>query len=284
MRLFIAAALAMIAVSLAAPEPASATALKVAPLEYRAVLTEDERQQGFIDISNPSTLSVEVDVAVQAFRQIDDDGGLQFYDDKQVAAAIQPERRALTLGGREAIRLFFTIDGGLLPKGDVYAAIFFTSEPSKATAGIGQSVRVGTILSLINESPGERNATLTDFSMPLIQLSERATGTYRIKNNGKPSTGFYPTVSLTSWPGSQRKESQGSLIFGGRERTNDISFMLGYGLHRVDIRYGDSSRSQWVVTLAPWMIIVLLLAVLIAGVELVLLRRRRALARSKHAG
>lgn len=257
------------------PLPASALGLKVAPLEYKSSLKEGERKQGVVDVSNPSTQAVKVAVSVQAFRQIDDNGGLQFYDDTQISAGIKPELQTLELGPREAIRLAFTIDGSVLPEGDIFAAIFFTTEPVQPRNGVGQLVRVGTLVSLVNKSPGQRSAKVSDLNLPFVQLDSTAKGTYHITNTGSTKSGFYPTVHVSSWPGGETQHIQSSLVFGGRERSNDFSYATGYGLHLVEVSFGGSKKSQWVVTVAPWMLVTVLLIVLLIGIELLLLKKRR---------
>jgi hypothetical protein len=259
----------------APPTHAGAMGLKIAPLEYKATLKENERLRGFVDVSNPHAQPVSVQTTVQGFKQIDDDGGLQFFDDERLAAAIKPELSNFELGPREAVRIMFSIDGRALPEGDVFAALYFTTEPPRPSAGVGQSVRVGTILSLVNETPGARKAQVTGLDIPFIQLSETASGSYLIKNTGPAGTGFYPNVTLSSWPGGQAKEQESSLVFSGRERRNDLSLPLGYGIHRVEATFGDSKKGQWVLLIAPWMLVTGLLVAVVIGAELLLLKRRR---------
>lgn len=260
----------------------SALGLKVAPLQYKTTLKENEVQQGFIDVSNPSSQAVNVRGLVQTFRQINDDGGLQFYDDALISAGIRLDLENFELGPKEAIRVFFSIDGKTLPQGDVYAAIFFTTEPTQATAGVGQLVRVGSILSIVNKTPGERKAEVTKLSLPLLQLSDDAIGTYGIKNTGREGSGFYPTVKVSSWPSRTTKDIESSLVFGGKERSNDFSYDSGYGIHRIDVAYGDSRKSQWVITVAPWMLVLFALILLIVTIEILLLKKRRKTAKKPH--
>lgn len=257
------------------PESVSALGLKVAPLEYRATLKESEVQQGFVDVSNPSAQVVTIKASVQAFKQIDDEGGLQFYDDPQVSAGVKLDLTSAELGPREALRLFFSIDSKVLPEGDVYAAIFLTTDPKQPRNGVGQLVRVGTLLSIINRTPGERKAEITRVNMPLVQLTDTVKGSYAIKNTGTEGTGFYPNVNLSSRPWGSHKQTQASLIFGGHERTNDFSLKAGHGIRYIEVSYGSSKKGQWVVLLAPWMLIVTILALVIIGMELALLHRRR---------
>ncbi len=275
MKSLIAAASLVLCTLVFATTSVSALGVKIAPLEYKTTLKENERQQGFIDVSNPSAQAVVVQTSVQAFRQINDDGGLQFYDDKQIQAGITPELTMIEMGPREAVRVAFSIDGSSLPEGDIYAAIFFTTDPKQPLNGVGQSVRVGTILSIVNKTPGQRKAEVTGLSLPFLQLSDKVSGSYSIKNTGKGSSGFYPTVKVSAWPGGGSRSIESSLLFAGRERSNEFSYEAGLGIHRVEIAYGDSKKGQWVVTVAPWMLVLASLVLLIVAIEIMLLKKRR---------
>ncbi len=272
-----AALLAIFSISLVSffSNDVSALGLKTAPLEYKTTLKKDERQQGFIDISNPSYQSVTIRTSVQAFKQIDNQGGLQFFDDKQISLGIKPDLDQFTLGPREAVRMSFTINSANLPKGDVYAAIFFTSDVQQPRNGVGQLVRVGTILSIVNQSPGARDAEISKLSIPFLQLTNTIKGTYRVKNTSSKGTGFYPDVTVSAWPAGKAKTMQSTLVFAGRERQNDFSYSTGMGIHLVEVGYGASKKSQWVVTLPAWAIIVLLLIIVVFGVEYLLYKKRR---------
>jgi hypothetical protein len=258
---------------------AGALALKIAPLEYKTTLEKDERKKGFIDISNPSGSSIDVSVEVQAFKQINDDGGLQFYDEGLLQKGIKPELKDFELGPREAIRLFFTVNGKVLPEGDVYAAIFFATSPSGPNSGVGQSVRVGTLISIINENPGSRKAEVTGLEIPFLNLTDGSVqGSYSIRNTGPKDTGFYPIVSVSAWPSTERKDKTASLVFGGHERSNDFTYDTGYGIHRISVSYAKSAKSAWVVVTPPWVMVLAGIVVLIIITEIILFARRR-----KHA-
>ena len=254
---------------------AHALGLKIAPLEYRTTLKKDERQRGFIDVSNPSAQAVRVTSSVQAFRQIDDDGGLRFYDDARIEAGIRPELGSFTLGPREAIRVYFTVDGSKLPEGDIFAAVFFSTAPSQPRNGVGQTVRVGTLLSIVNHTPGERKAVITELEVPFFQLGNDIQGSYRIKNTGNHTGGFYPQVTLAAWIGGGERRQESVLVFGGNTRSNEFELSAGFGLKRVSVSYGNSERSGWVLLLPPWFIGVAAVLALIVGVEAALWHRRR---------
>lgn len=249
-----------------APE-SHAVALKAAPLEYRTSLKKGEKQKGFIDVSNPSKDTVRVTTSAQAFRQVDNDGSLQFYDNEQVKAGVRLDLDEFDLGPHEAVRMYFLLDSTKLPSGDVYAAIFFTTASAAQPNQVGQAVRLGTLLSIVNGTPGPRAASIMDLSVPWLQLSDTIRGSYDIKNTARPgsSTGFYPTVSLYASPFGQTKEQKGKLTFAGITRSNDFSLsVFPLGLYYVSATYGASSKAQWVVVASP--LALLILAVLAAVV------------------
>lgn len=257
------------------PTPVSAQGLKIAPLEYKTNLKKDEKKKGFIDISNPSGQVLRTSVSVQAFRQVDDNGGLQFYDDPLVQRGITTNLDTLTLKPREAYRIFFTVDGRRLPQGDVYAAVFFSTAPKLPKSGVGQQVRVGTLLSIVNQTPGERDAEITGLVVPFLQFTDSITGSYTVKNTGDPEKGFYPTVNISSWPNGSKKQDNASLVFGQRSRTNDFSYTTGLGFHRITASYQNSSKYAWVLVLNPGIAIALLLVLIVVVAELILWRRRK---------
>lgn len=257
-----------------------AIGLKVAPLEYRTTLKEGERKKGFIDISNPSSQTVRVRTSVQAFQQIDDDGGLRFYDEGRITAGIRPELKEFELGARQAIRMYFTVDGTKLPSGDVYAAIFFTTDPRTPTNGVGQSVRLGTLLSVVNRTPGERTAVIAALDVPFFQADSRIKGSYSIRNTGKTG-GFYPEVKIETWPAGARDRQVGSLVFAGRTRQNQFTLSVSPGIHRLTVGYGESSQSRWVVMLPAWLLLLLGVLVLAGVTEFGLWYRRKRKSRRR---
>ena len=269
----------LLAVSLAASllvaDSVSALGLKVAPLEYKTDLQKGERKQGFIDISNPSHQAVKVRVSVQAFRQINNEGGLQFYDDKQIQLGIKPGLADFELGPREAIRMSFVLDGSNLPKGDVYAALFLTTDVKQPQNGVGQLVRVGTILSIVNDSKGERKAEITGVTLPFLQLGDNVQGSYKVRNTGSANTGFYPTATISGWPSTAAIQHQSSLVFGGRERSNNFTYQASVGFNFVQVGYGTTKQGQWVLVLPAWLLVVLLLIIVIIWVECMLYQKRR---------
>lgn len=269
-KLFVLGFFTMLAAVSAAPSVA-ALGLKVAPLDYTVTLKKGEKQKGFIDLSNPSGVTVRVKTSVQAFRQTDDNGTLKFYDDEQVSAGIKLDLDEFELGPREAVRMYFLVDGTHLPGGDVFAAIFFTTQPTKQGAGVTELIRLGTILSIVNGTPGERKAEVTELSVPTIQFGESIKGSYVIKNTGDPkkSTGFYPAVILSVDPFYRETVQRARLVFASRSRENTFELQGSrFGFYKVKASHGQSSKEDWVLIIngAGMVILGFVLLVGVAGI------------------
>lgn len=263
-RLAVGVAMAVV-LSLCAVTTASALGLKVAPLEYRTELAAGEKKKGFLDISNPTTQAVVVKTSVRAFSQVDDNGSLAFVKNEAVEAGLRLDLNEFELGPREAIRMYFLLDGSKLPQGDVFAAIFAETQPvGKETAGVSQHVRIGTILSIVNGTAGSRTAAVTKLSTPFIQFGDTIRGTYTVKNtaDAKRTTGFYPTVVTSVAPFGESEKHNSRLVFAGRSRDNDFTLPAPWlGFYQVKASYNDSSRSAIVFVARP-------LALLVVGVVL----------------
>lgn len=248
---------------------ASAASLKVAPLEYRTSLKQGEKKKGFIDVSNPTKETVRVTASTQAFRQTNDNGSLQFFDSEQLSAGVKLDLDEFELGPREAVRMYFILDSSRLPSGDVYGGIFFTTAPSTPKTGVGQSVKLGTLLSIVNGTPGQRDAEVTGLAIPWLQLSDRVSGTYSIKNVADPkkATGFYPTVQIQASPFGEAKKQVGKLTFAGITRTNEFTLKtLPIGIYQVSVGYTGSVKSTWVVVASPPALILLAVMLVAVGV------------------
>lgn len=259
---------------------ASAIGLKIAPLEYRTTLKKGETKKGFIDISNPTGEAVRVKTSAQAFRQVDDEGTLQFYNDAQLTAGVKLDLDDFELGPREAVRMYFLLDSTKLASGDVYGAIFFTTEPTKAANGVGQSVKLGTLLSIVNGAPSVHQAAITALDVPWLQLDDHIKGSYTIKNttNTSGATGFYPDVAVHAAPFGAKQTSTGKLIFAGRSRENEVSVpVFPLSIHRLSVDFQGSKKTQWVVNATPLAIIIagLILVITAFIVRVLFIRRKR---------
>lgn len=241
-----------------ARQPVGATGgLEIRPLQYAISLAPGQRQKGFVDITNPAPRAVDIVTSVQAFRQLNDSGALQFYDSAAVRAGITPDFDEFTLGPNETIRLYFVVDGTKLPSGDVFAALFATIKPlaiGEATVP-QQTVRVGTILSIVNGTPGARQAVITRLSVGFFQFDTKISGVYTVKNTADPkmTTGFYPSVALRLTPFAHTYTVSSKLVTAGRSR--DVPFEVEtarFGLYKMTASYRDSSKAVWVLIVSGW--------------------------------
>lgn len=263
--------------------PTYAVSLKLAPLEYRTTLRSGEKQKGYVDVSNPTTETLRVKTSAQAFRQVDDNGTLQFYEDEKFSSGVLLDLDEFDLGPHEAVRMYFILDGSKLPMGDVYGAIFFTTTPTKHTDGVGQAVRLGTLLSVVNGTPGQREAKVVSLNTSFIQIGDTVKGSYAIKNTGDPAkaTGFYPVVRTSIWPFGEAKTSKGKLIFAGRTRENDFELKTPLvGFYKVSAAFGSSVQSKWIFVIKPVVVITLFVIVLAAWFVLSVRRKWHSHARS----
>lgn len=255
---------AMLALALFSQQSAGAISLKINPPDYRITLKSGEKQKGVIDVGNPSGAAVKVAASVQGFRQIDDQGNLEFYDDPKISEGVRLDLDNFELGPKETMRMYFLVDGTKLPEGDVYAAVFFTTIPSDRSVGVTQSVRLGNLLSIVNGKPGERKADITKLEVPFVQFGDQVTGTYAVKNTSDPNTksGFYPDVKITMNPFETKQTNTSKLVFAGRERSNYFTINSSrFGFYKVRVEYNGGSREVWVLILNPVGLIVFGLAV-----------------------
>ena len=262
-----------------AATPVYAAGLKLAPLEYRTTLSSGEKQKGFVDVSNPTKETLRVTVSTQAFRQTDDTGSLEFFDDEQVSSGILLDLDEFDLGPREAIRMYFVLDSTRLPTGDVYGAIFMTTTSAKSqVSNVGQSVRLGTLLSIVNGTPGERSAELQSLNVPFLQIGDTVKGSYSIKNTGNSdkATGFYPVVNLKLWPLGKEQAQKGKLVFADRTRQNDFETPAPLiGFYKVTASYGASEKAGWVFVVRPFILLICGALVVILAFLLATLRYRK---------
>ena len=247
--------------------------LRVQPLEYRTTLASGETKKGFIDITNPGSEDLQVTLSTQAFRQIDDAGTLQFFDNEQVSEGVVLDYDEFELKSNETIRLFFLVNGSKLPSGDVFAAIFATGQTTDKSGNVQQALRVGTLLNIVNGTPGPREADIMNLALPFIQIGDTLRGEYVIKNRAEEgqATGFYPTVALTIDPWRTEQQLESRLVYAGRSRTNDFAVSNDrLGFYRVTLSYQNSTTSQWVfMATGPWLgrlvAVILLFAAVIIG-------------------
>lgn len=239
--------------SISAAQPS----LKIQPLEYREFLEPGEKKKGFIDISNPTYETQQVKVDAQAFKQINDKGELSFYDSDIVHAGIKTDYESFKLAPRQVLRMVFIVDGAKLPAGNIFATIFFTTQPADANDS-GQQVRVGTILALTNKTSPSQHVAISKLDLAPLQVGDRVEGDITVKNTGDPKkeTGVYPKLKLQIDPLFESSFSfEGPLVFPGISRQKTFSLQSNrVGVYRLNVvdRTGNILASQWFFAATGW--------------------------------
>jgi len=277
-----AAIVALLSLVFAVPfaAPAHALSLKMQPLIYHDTLVKGETKKGFVDISNPTGETLRLRTSVQAFRQIDDNGSLQFFDNAQVAAGIKPDLDEFELGPRQALRLYFLIDGTKLPSGDVFGALFVSTVPMGAVGSVS-SLRLGTLFVLTNGTPGSREADITKLDVGFWQFGDGIDGQFTIKNTARAgeATGFFPSVTVALDPGRSQHQVESKLVFAGRSRQSDFHINTSrIGLYKISAAYGDSREGKVIFMVTGYwrtVVLVALLLLIAAGLLGWKLHRRR---------
>lgn len=256
--------------SLMSAPQTQAVSLKLQPLTYRESLSSGETKTGFIDVSNPTEETLRLTTTVEGFRQVDDEGQLEFFASEQLEAAITLDSDEFRLEPKQAMRLVFAVDGSKLPEGDVFAALLVATEPDDE-GQIGQSVRAGTLLFLENGSSGARQAEITSLEVPSIVTSGQINGRYGVRNTADAETasGFFPEVELQLRPLGSSQTVESTLVFAGNERRNQFSYDSNLvGVYQLSASYGESSQSRWVVLVPMWFLLIVGLLLLVGTVWL----------------
>lgn len=273
MRLLVAGVLGISLLVLGYASNTSAVSLKIAPLEFRTELKKAEVKKGFFDVSNPEGSKQKVKLTVQAFRQIDDKGSLEFFDSEQVSAGVRLDLQELELDPRESHRVYFLLDGAKLPEGDVYGAIFASTVPESAN-GAEQAVRVGTLLSITNATPGSRIADVTKLDTSWLQIGDGLEAKVTLRNpaSQNTATGFYPVLKVTPKPyGSTTVK--GPLIFAGHSRDIDYRQTGNYfGPLWLDFNSNGLSKGKFVFAVTGywrWLAPLAIVLILLVGILLI---------------
>ncbi len=251
--------------------PTHATSLQIRPTLYKdVVLKKGERSKGFIDISNPTATTQEVKLTVQRFKQIDNAGSLTYFDDESIRKGIKLDLDNFELNSRDSIRIFFQLDGSILPTGDIFAVIFAKTVPEEGM--VAQAVQVGTLMTITNGTPSSRTADITTLSAAPFQWSDSIDASMVIKNTAQEgaATGFFPRLNVSVQPYSSRTVD-GPLIFAGRSRTIAYTQKGNYfGIVRLHVQTDGDQSSKWIFAvtgywrwLAPVIIFVIFASVFV---------------------
>lgn len=271
--------------------PTHAIGLKLAPLLYNEKLSSGEKKKGFVDISNPNDKDVAFTSEVSAFRQINKNGDLAFYDAPEYLSGIKFDYDKFTLGPRESLRMYFLLDASKLPKGGIYATLFFrTSElnmnPDRTS--IQPSSRVGTLLIIDNGGGGVKNSQIEKVNASFFQFGSSVKASADITNvKSNKSLAYFPKIQSKVQPFGLAKEQKGLLVFPGNTRTTPLDIPETYfGLVRLKITSGNSTTYKWVFAATGKGKYIgaglLITGFVTAGVLLVYLRNRKLREKSIH--
>lgn len=252
------------------PHTAAADGLSIGPLQYSTTLKAGESKKGFVQVQNLSGSVVEVRLKAQAFKQINDQGGLQFYDSEAITAGVKLDLNDIQIPARAAARVYFLLDGSRLPSGDVFAAILATTAHSDTVVTV-PSAQVGTLLMVVNGTPPSHHADIGTLQLPFIQAGTALSMRFVVKNTDPPQklTGFTPSITITTWP-YETKTVTGPLVFAGRSREVAYTQPGNYiGLIVVTVKTGDSQQTRLVLAvtgfwrwLAPLILVVSFAAII----------------------
>lgn len=239
------------------PAVASAdVSLQVLPLKYEDTIKPNVVSRGYVEVSNPSDTTVTVTAKVRAFRQTGLDGNLQFYDNAQYQQGIIPDLPEFELGAREAIRESFSVDPSRLPKGGIFAVLFFQTKVTPSSSNnsyITESANIGTLLILQNGPATPTIGKLTRINLPIWQLGKGISGDAVVTNSDQSNGASAIKSALTTrvLPFGRRSEGTSSLILPGSSRTISISKSGSYfGLLPLSVSLaGGPSQVKWVIAI-----------------------------------
>lgn len=230
--------------------------IKVTPLKYEETLEVGEQKTGYVDVANPNDSAVLVRTSVEGFRQINNQGDLEFFEDERLEAGINIDLDQFELGPREAARIQFDVNTNNLPEGGVYAALFFETDAQEITgdiSSIGTTARVGTLLILQN-GEGEVSGEISELSIPFWQFGTSITGGLSFYNEeGERAIGFNPALTMKITPWGERADQEGGLVLPGvtrdfaLERRGDYIGILPITIHD-DVTGHEASAWVFAVT------------------------------------
>jgi hypothetical protein len=252
---------------------AAVPSLQVNPLEYQSTITGTDVRNGYVDVSNPTDTTINIQASVQGFRQDDLAGDLAFFQDSQVQQGIVLGLNQFTLGPRDAIRVTFSVDPTRLPKGGVYAAIFFRTVPpnqSSSSSFITESANIGTLL-LLQNGPGKAVGSITKLTLPFWQFGAGLTGQgrYMNTNNTAVPIAFSPKLTSHIWPWGKGAQFTGPLVLPGSTRQFSLTRSGSYfGLLPVSLTDQTTGQvvTSWVFACTGGYALGILFLVLFLGV------------------
>lgn len=258
---------ALLAACVFSPQ-ATAASLTIAPYQYDSELKTGETKKGFVDIANPTGQSVTVTLEAQGFRQVDNQGNLEFYKSDAIQEGVQLDLEEFELTAYRGARVYFLLDSTKLPAGDVFAAILATSKP-KQQGGSTPAVRVGTLLLLTNGTPGPRDIDIQSINSPWLQIGNKLQAGMTLRNTADPktNTGFIPELTVAAKPYTTKKV-KGPLLFAGKTR-NTTYVQQGdfFGPMYLAVTSGGTTKGTWLFAITgywQWLAPVLLGVIAVA--------------------
>lgn len=247
---------------------AQAESIQVAPLRYDVSLGKGESKKGFVDFVNRDSGKVVLKFSVKGFRQNPQNGNLEFFDDPKLTAAIKLDLESVELDSSEAVHMAFITEGKLLREGDSFAAILASTVPP-GTSGAKQSISVGTLLFIQNQTPSPHSLSINSFLANWLQIGDGPELSMAVKNTTDTDkiSGFEPDIDFSVWPYSH-KTVKGPFVMSGVTRQVTISDKASYfGPALIKVQSGDDTRSQLVFMVTGywrWLSLVLMTTVVVA--------------------
>lgn len=269
----------MLLIGLVLPQAAHADAgLQLNPLKYEDKITTETVRRGYIDVANPGDSSVTVQTSVKGFRQIDLDGNLAFFDDGALTAGIIPDLGSFNLGPRDAIRMYFSVAPKKLPRGAIYAAIFFRTVPAQGqttNSYLTASANLGTLVILQNGAADKPTSQITKVNFPFLQFGSKLSGQASVLNTSGQSAAPYNTsLKAKISPLGKSVSVATGLVTPGTTRTFKISRDGSYfGLLPVSVSDATTGAkfTTWVFAvtgISPYVLVALLVALFIIFISL----------------
>lgn len=248
--------------------PVHADSVRIAPLQYQTDLKKGEKKKGFVDISNPSNENVNVKLYVNGFSQTDNHGNLTFFTSEQMSKGLLLDYDSASIGAHQTLRLYFWADGTKLPTGDLFGVIFAETQ-SADQPGTNTTARVGTLVEIVNQTPGSRHVEIAKLDVPVVQFGDNVGGVVSVKNPAPKTsaTGFFPdiTVEVALW--GSKTEFKGPLVFAGNTRTTGFTVPSNqFGFYEVKVKAADAEASKIVFLMTGWWrIVVPIVIIMIIG-------------------
>lgn len=257
---------------------AGAEGLRISPLEYKTDLN-GKIEKGAVDITNTSGTTQQISIQVQAFKQINNKGSLEFYNDAFITAGVIPDYNTFELKPLATMHMYFLLDGQKLPKKQIFAGILAQANPLKSSYNITPVIRVGTLLILKNgDGDPPKQGEISKLSLPYFLFGNTIRGNFLFKNSetGENASGYFPNFTISV--GNSSQNFTGSLLFPSIERMQSFALRTGnqFGIYHLNIKSDAGVATtrkiilitgfyRWLVPL----IIVLLVLVIISVIKIV---------------